>query len=217
VKANDGEFFIEPLAAKPITNPTPPMSTPVQTDPTPPADSRAEQLSAALDGQADAIDAACAAWRSSPEARRTWHAYHLIGDTMRSSELAQAPARDAAFLQALRARMAQEPVVLAPPPRAMPAAASRWWVPAAAAAGFVAVAGVVAVARQAAPLGAGPELAAASVPASRAVAGPAAVAVIRDERLDEFLRAHQATRGGMGAALPGGAIRRVELEATASR
>jgi sigma-E factor negative regulatory protein RseA len=43
------------------------------------------------------------------------------------------------------------------------------------------------------------------------------VAVIRDERLDEFLRAHQATRGGMGAALPGGAIRRVELEATAPR
>jgi sigma-E factor negative regulatory protein RseA len=55
------------------------------------------------------------------------------------------------------------------------------------------------------------------VPAARPAVVPGAVAVIRDERLDEFLRAHQATRGGMGAALPGGAIRRVELEATAPR
>lgn len=190
------------------------MSTPVQPDPVPFEDSR-QQLSAALDGQADAIDAACAAWRSSGEARRSWHTYHLIGDAMRSSELAQAPARDAAFLQALRARMAQEPVVLAPQPTP---AASRWWVPAAAAAGFVVVAGVLVVARQAAPPGAtAQEMAAASVPTGRRAVAPGPVAVIRDERLDEFLRAHQATRGGMGAALPGGAIRRVELEATAPR
>jgi sigma-E factor negative regulatory protein RseA len=193
------------------------MSTPAHPDPTPPADGQREQLSAALDGQADAIDAACAAWRGSGEARRTWHTYHLIGDTMRSSELAQPPARDAAFLQALRERMAQEPVVLAPAARPAPAA-SRWWVPAAAAAGFVVVAGVLVVARQAVPPGGtAQEMAAASVPTGRPMVVPGPVAVIRDERLDEFLRAHQATRGGMGAALPGGAIRRVELEAAAPR
>jgi sigma-E factor negative regulatory protein RseA len=191
-----------------------------------PGDPRSE-LSAATDGDPAALQAACQAWRSSSEARSTWHTYHLIGDVMRSSELAQRPARDAAFLQALRERLASEPVVLAPPPAptAAPATAAkpmqRWWVPAAAAAGFVAVAGVVVVMQRAAPgSAAAPQLAAApapSAPAAVAVAAPAAPVLIRDERLDEFLRAHQATRGGMGAALPGGAIRRVELEAPAPR
>jgi sigma-E factor negative regulatory protein RseA len=194
------------------------MSTPTTPPAAGPDEGQRQQLSAAADGQADALDAACQAWRSSGEARRTWHTYHLIGDAMRSAELAQGPARDAAFLQGLRQRLAQEPVVLAPPPTRPAPVASRWWVPAAAAAGFMVVAGVVVVTRQAAPgAAAGPELAAAPVPASRPVLGPGPVAVIRDERLDEFLRAHQATRGGMGAALPGGAIRRVELEAPAPR
>ena len=35
--------------------------------------------------------------------RSTWHAYHLIGDVLRSDDLARPPARDAAFLAALRA------------------------------------------------------------------------------------------------------------------
>jgi sigma-E factor negative regulatory protein RseA len=188
-----------------------------------PGDPRSE-LSAATDGDPAALQAACQAWRSSSEARSTWHTYHLIGDVMRSSELAQRPARDAAFLQALRERLASEPVVLAPQPAAAAVAAKpaqRWWVPAAAAAGFVAVAGVVVVMQRVAPgSAAAPQLAAApapSAPAAVAAAAPGAPVLIRDERLDEFLRAHQATRGGMGAALPGGAIRRVELEAPAPR
>jgi sigma-E factor negative regulatory protein RseA len=181
-------------------------------------------LSAAADGDASALAAACQAWRSGEhEARSTWHTYHLIGDVMRSAELAQRPARDEAFLQGLRQRLAQEPVVLAPapaaataPPRAMP----RWWLPAAAAAGFVAVAGVVVVlqASPGAPGGSPQWAAAPAAPAPAAVPVATSGAVlIRDERLDEFLRAHQAARGGMGAALPGGAIRRVELEAPAPR
>lgn len=74
-----------------------------------------EILSALADGQAhsDEVARACGAWRHQPEARATWHAYNLIGEAMRSPE--QAVASDsAAFLQRMRARLAEEPVVLSP-------------------------------------------------------------------------------------------------------
>jgi len=180
-----------------------------------PTDEQRELLSAAADGDAEALDGACQAWRSSAEARATWHRYHLIGDAMRSAELAQRPARDEAFLQAFRVRMAAEPVVLAPAAASKPAA-SRWWVPAAAAAGFAVVAGVVVMVRQSDPVAAPSPLAAAPQPAVR-VSAPGTAVYVRDERLDEYLRAHQGVRGGMGAALPGGAIRRVELEVAPPR
>jgi len=74
-----------------------------------------EILSALADGQATSTEAAqaSAAWRAQPEARATWHAYHLIGDVLRSPE-ALAASDSERFLQRLRARMADEPVVLAP-------------------------------------------------------------------------------------------------------
>lgn len=74
-----------------------------------------EILSALADGQAhpDEVARACGAWRQQPEARATWHAYHLIGEAMRSPD--QAAASDsAAFLQRMRARLSEEPVVLSP-------------------------------------------------------------------------------------------------------
>jgi sigma-E factor negative regulatory protein RseA len=49
-----------------------------------------------------------------PAALEAWHAYHLIGDVLRSEDLAADPARDAAFVVALRARLAAEPIVIAP-------------------------------------------------------------------------------------------------------
>ena len=105
-----------------------------------------EALSALIDGEADAsvLGRACAAWRDQPATRSEWHTYHLIGDVMRSDDLASAPSRDAAFLARLRVRLADEPVVLAPAPLA-PATRRmrprRWAGPVAVAAGFVAVAG----------------------------------------------------------------------------
>ncbi len=182
-------------------------------------------LSALADGEAQAAPQACERWRVDADARRTWHAYHLIGDVLRSEDLARAPARDAAFLVGLRSRLAQEPVVLAPAALAVPAGrprAHRWLVPAAAAAGFVAVAGVLVVVRMSGPDGASgfSTMAAASRPgvtlASSDGAAPAPMVsgadavLIRDARLDEFLRAHQAARGGMAVAAPGGTLRRVE-------
>ena len=67
-----------------------------------PSDDRHSGLSAAADGDADALGAACLAWRDDAAARSTWHAYHLIGDVLRSGELATTPQRDAAFLRAFQ-------------------------------------------------------------------------------------------------------------------
>lgn len=74
-----------------------------------------EILSALADGQADADEAARAsgAWRHHPQARASWHAYHLIGEAMRSPDQVQV-SDSAVFLQRMRARLAEEPVVLSP-------------------------------------------------------------------------------------------------------
>ena len=122
-----------------------------------------EQLSALADGEleADAASSTCACWRTESSARATWHAYHLIGDVLRSDDLAADPARDAAFIGALRSRLAAEPRVVdfraghaddgidEWPASAVVAAANlpartgswRWKAASAIAAGFVLVAG----------------------------------------------------------------------------
>lgn len=120
-----------------------------------------QQLSSLMDGEGDpgAAVRACGLWRDDAAARATWHRWHLIGDVLRSDDLASDARRDAAFLLALRARMASEPVVFAPPaepvaPEAAVAARRRWrrWSGAAAvAAGFVVVAGAVMVMNSVAP------------------------------------------------------------------
>ncbi len=124
-----------------------------------------ERLSALLDGalDGDAVTQACEQWRASVESRSAWHAYALIGDVLRSDDLAGGAASDAGFLAALRRRMENEPVVCAPQPRGLPAetlpleashavAGGRprrwsWMAPTAVAAGFVAVAGVLTLTR----------------------------------------------------------------------
>jgi sigma-E factor negative regulatory protein RseA len=147
-----------------------------------------EQLSAMADGELDgaAVGQACAGWRADAVHRATWHAYHLIGDVMRSDDLASVASRDAAFLGALRARLASEPVVLAPAPAvtAQPESVARgqasrrsawsWMAPTAVAAGFVAVAGVLVVTR-----GAGPSSGAPVAPAALAQAALPAAAATR--------------------------------------
>lgn len=198
-----------------------------------------ERLSTVMDGEADdaAVDALCRAWRDDADVRATWHAYHLVGDVMRSQELARSPGNDAEFLQRLRDRLADEPVVLAPQPvsRPVPApralALRRWMAPGAIAAGFVAVAGVLVVSRMAAPgqpdgASGAPVLAApqpaldavrrASVGAGAAALGgataasSAALPMIRDPEIDRYFRAHREMQGWAGAAVPGGGTRPAE-------
>jgi sigma-E factor negative regulatory protein RseA len=155
-----------------------------------------QSLSALADGEVDAGAAAslAAAWRDDAALRRRWHAYHLIGDALRSDELA-AGAGDAAFLRRLRERLEREPVVLAPAAlerpaalaapiavgahgRARPVRLRRWGPPAAVAAGFVVVAGALTVLRTpgepAAPDAVAPQLALAP----QAPAPQAAVPVV---------------------------------------
>src|SRR5690349_12862584 len=133
------------------------------------SDAALERLSALVDGEVAAADAAdvCSCWRDDRQVRASWHVYHLIGDVLRSDDLAFEPARDAAMLAALRTRLAAEPVVLAPvhpgsnTVGSWPAApADRraghggrfpWVVSSAVAAGFVAVIGAFSVLRQPAP------------------------------------------------------------------
>lgn len=78
-------------------------------------DAEREVLSALADGEAQSpeVARACAAWRDQPDARASWHAYQLIGDVMRSEDLAKAGSGEA-FLKNFRERLAAEPVVLAP-------------------------------------------------------------------------------------------------------
>lgn len=189
-----------------------------------------QALSALVDGEAAATDLACHAWRDDARARADWHAYHLIGELMRSDDVRCAPQRDAHFLGRLRERMASEPVVLAPAPVATAATRRRrraWVAPLAVAAGFVAVAGVLVVTRVAAPLGVPQDLSArapnatqtqpllvmrggavgtAALPASAGVSG-AEGQLIRNAELDRYLAAHRQYSGTSALAVPGGMVR----------
>jgi sigma-E factor negative regulatory protein RseA len=149
-----------------------------------------ERLSALVDGELDgaAVAQACGQWRQSAEIRSSWHAYHVIGDVLRSSDLAAAhPARDLQFLEALRVRLEAEPVVLAPGPLAAagvaparavgpgPVRHASWLLPSAVAAGFVAVAGFLMLGRgpgASTDASAGPELARLGPPQHAPAAAP---------------------------------------------
>ena len=201
----------EPVGSEPMT---PEPTAPAGKTPNLPADEPGGWLSALADGDAQAVEKACRQWRDDAQARKTWHTYHLIGDVMRSEELARPAAGDAAFLAGVRTRLAAEPVVLAPAPVAVPARRrQRWLLPVAAAAGFVMVAGVLVVARIGGP---GTVPADAAVARSSSPAGGVQLAadddgVVRDLHLQELMRAHQFARGGVAVAAPGGALRRVEM------
>lgn len=77
---------------------------------------RGQLLSALVDGELEsaAVAQLSAEWRDDRQTRAAWHAYQLIGDVLRSEDLASTARHDADFLAALRLRMASEPVVLAP-------------------------------------------------------------------------------------------------------
>lgn len=176
-----------------------------------------QALSSLIDGDLPAGEVAgiVAGFREDDQLRADWHAYHLIGDVLRSEDLAAAPARDAGFLQALRKRLDQEPSrqdtppLMAPAsvPQATPADRRRWggWLmaPAAVAAGFVVVAGVLVVNKS---LDSPPS--AGSVIAQQA---PASGVLVRDVRLDRYLAAHRNLGTGLAGSGAGGAERTVQI------
>lgn len=183
-----------------------------------------QDLSALADGEGDGavLHAACVQWRSDDRLRASWHAYHLIGDVLRSDELASDARRDADFLRSLRERMAQEPAILAPAAAAASdtrparrAAGWSWKAPAAVAAGFMAVAAVLIVTQGTVPAGGAAKgilaqsLGGATVPAAQvaSAAGEPLTLVadgqlVRDARLQRYFAAHQQfdTSSALGAS-----------------
>ena len=197
---------------------------------------KAERLSALADGEVDSAAAAdaCGAWKSEGELRRTWHAWHLIGDVLRSEDLASSAERDQAFLVALRARLAAEPVVLAPEPLAVASPLSRrrsmgrWLLPSAVAAGFMLVVGTFVVLGPAGtPTIPAPTLARIAPSPSpegpirqasiREPAAPEIVALngrmIRDARLERYLAAHKQFAGTSALGVPSTFLRSATVDA----
>ncbi|MFX1672826.1 sigma-E factor negative regulatory protein [Paraburkholderia sp. A2WS-5] len=85
--------------------------------------SRGEQLSAFVDGEMAGDEQHLNAILSGldEEGRKAWSSYHLIGDVLRSDDLAMSPAASQSFMAGFAARFEAEPHVLAP--AALPASA----------------------------------------------------------------------------------------------
>lgn len=189
-----------------------------------------ELLSALADGPLEGDELAQALqFAAQDEGRETWQMYHLVGDVMRSAELAR-PDHGSAFLANLHQKMAQEPVRSLPP--AQLPDASRQVLPAQAAndsvfrwkmvAGFASLAAVAAMGWNA--LGhlqgesAGPQLAAAPATAPVQVAAtgnPDTQVMIRDPRLDELLAAHKQYSGTTALQMPAGFLRNANFDSPA--
>ena len=198
-----------------------------------------ERLSALADGELDGADVAtaCGAWRADAELRRTWHAWHAIGDALRSDDLACDAAADRLFCAAVSARLRAEAVVLAPASLVAAAASagpsslrSRWAVGSAVAAGVVLVAGTFALVRPgASPTPERMALADGSVSSVQSttptagadVAAPDRVTiadqkVIRDAQLDRYLVAHKQFAGSSALGVPSAFLRSATVD-SASR
>lgn len=189
-----------------------------------------EMISALADGrlQGEAFGRAVQAVCSDPAAQATWHAYHVIGDVLRSRELGAAtPAQ--AFLDKLSARLANEqalPVVamadLGTGRREAANDATFRWKLVAGLASLAAVTAVgwsvLATTAPAVP-GAQPQLALApqSVPASGSapmtvMARSDSGVMIRDPKLDELLAAHRQLAGASALQMPAGFLRNATFE-----
>lgn len=192
-----------------------------------------EQLSALADGQLQGEALAQALeFAEQEEGMATWKMYHLVGDVLRSPELAR-PADDGAFLRRLQQQLALEPSPLrAAPERWAPVAVSPERAATEAAnapffgwkmvAGFASLAVVAAVGWNAwsdiQGAGIGAQLAAAPAAVQTAVAeaeGGAAPVMIRDPRLDELLAAHKQFGGTSALQMPAGFLRNATFEAPA--
>jgi sigma-E factor negative regulatory protein RseA len=188
-----------------------------------------ELISALADGQlrGDAFARAVDAAVTDPEARDAWRTYHVIGDVLRSADLAGGSA-PSDFSARLQQRLRQETPPLAlhreavrTSARQRSAAANdssvRWKL----AAGVASVAAVAAIGWNIGGLGAGtaqPQLASAAP----AAPGPAAAVLatqrgpmLRDPRLDELLAAHRQLAGSPALQTSGGFLRNATFEGPA--
>jgi sigma-E factor negative regulatory protein RseA len=173
------------------------------------AGSRGEHLSAFVDGEMPG-DGQLNTFLGglNDEERVVWSSYHLIGDALRSDDLAISPATSSAFLAGFAARFEAEPHLLAPASapvarrllalrrRVVPAfavaaaAATLTWIVVPQLQGVAGHGGTQLAAVQ--PTDSVQRVAMASMPAANVQ--PVAVQdanIIRDARLDQYLEAHQ--------------------------
>lgn len=165
------------------------------------------------------------------EAVQVWHAYHVIGDVLRSAELAPTSS-DLGFLERLERRLAQEPArpvaiesaqpvaILASVPSAN-APVFRWKMLAGATS--FALVGLVGLGlwTQTGQRGDAQQMAAQSVFAPRAPASSLVAAdtgsgtMLRDARLDELMAAHRQLGGHSALQVPAGFLRNATYEGPA--
>ena len=185
------------------------VSMPMQTNAQ--ASSRAERLSAFVDGELfDGEHPNTILSALDREDRANWSCYHLIGDALRSDDLAVSPATSSAFLNGFSARFESEVHVLAPTSapatrrllalrrRVIPAfavaaaAATLTWIVMPQLSGVGTGASVTQVASVAPQSDSLQRVAMASMPAATTAQANAADGnIIRDASLDQYLEAHQ--------------------------
>ena len=197
---------------------------------------QSESLSALMDGElhGPAQHAALAALLAEPTARSTWHAYHVVGDVLRSDALSGA-AQDLQFWAKLETRLAQEPLpstaaALTLHPNTLPlgrhlqsANGPVFWRVLAGVACSVLVA-VIGISVWAPSTGSSSISMAGVTPlavtgnsAQSTPSVPLDVAagpdgMIRDQRLDQLLSAHQQLGGHSALQMPSGFLRNATYE-----
>jgi sigma-E factor negative regulatory protein RseA len=181
-----------------------------------------ELISALADGQlrGEAFARGVEAAALDPAAREAWHTYHLIGDVLRSGELA-AGTMPTVFMSRLQLRLQEEQMMAAArqqPARVEPAprleaandSSFRWKL----VAGFASFAAVAAIGwTVVGGLAGKPEQGQLAGSAGGTVlAGSERGAMIRDPRLDEFLAAHRQLGGASALQMPAGFLRNATFE-----
>jgi sigma-E factor negative regulatory protein RseA len=162
------------------------------------------------------------------QAIETWHAYHVIGDVLRSPEFAPAKS-DHAFLERLERRLALEPVRpvvaeigLTAKVTALPSANAsvfRWkMLSGVACVALVGVLGVSMWGQLGSPVEAQMAVQATAEPQAAAnlvTAGSGAGAMLRDPHLDELMAAHRQLGGHSALSVPAGFVRNATFEGPA--
>lgn len=189
-----------------------------------------EAMSLLMDGRlsGEAFDRAVCLYAEATDAREMWFSSHLVGDVLRSAELAHARPPEA-FLARLRDRLATERESMSPsvaPRKGLTSAPLREpandslvrWKMFAAVASLAAVTSVIwSVAGRSSPGG-------AQLAANPTTVGPQQELVVvaspqgnlvRDARLQEMLAAHKQFGGAPGLQTPAGFLRNATFEAPA--
>jgi sigma-E factor negative regulatory protein RseA len=186
---------------------------------------RGERVSSFVDGESlgDIANLGQFLAEFSSQDRAAWSDYHLIGDALRSDDLAESPARSSAFMASFSARFESEAHVLAPAASALVTDKARGnvfrrrFVPAfAVAAAAATLTWIVVPQLQGVDRHAGAQVAStgnadsvqrvamASVPATATRSPVVEANIIRDADLDQYLEAHQqfSQQPSMPGAMP---------------